>query len=81
MPGWLSWLERTAHRVLSKCSDFFLGYREAAGSNPAPGTSRIFKINKVFKERLFTFFKMNNYFILNLIFLTVINIINFLLIN
>ena len=38
MPGWLSWLERTAHRVLSKCSDFFLGYREAAGSNPAPGT-------------------------------------------
>ncbi len=38
MPGWLSWLERTAHRVLSKCSDLFLGYREAAGSNPAPGT-------------------------------------------
>ena len=39
MPGWLSWLERAAHRVLSKCSDFFLGYREVAGSNPAPGTS------------------------------------------
>lgn len=38
MPGWLSWLERTAHRVFKQCSDFFLGYREAAGSNPAPGT-------------------------------------------
>lgn len=37
-PGWLSWLERTAHRVFKQCSDFFLGYREAAGSNPAPGT-------------------------------------------
>ena len=37
MPGWLSWLERTAHRVIKQCSDLFLGYREAAGSNPAPG--------------------------------------------
>ena len=37
MPGWLSWLERTAHRVIKQCSDLFLGYREIAGSNPAPG--------------------------------------------
>ncbi len=31
------WLERTAHRVIKQCSDLFLGYREIAGSNPAPG--------------------------------------------
>ena len=37
MPGWLSWLERTAHRVTKRALTFFLGYREAAGSNPAPG--------------------------------------------
>lgn len=37
MPGWLSRLERTAHRVIKQCSSLFLGYREIAGSNPAPG--------------------------------------------
>ena len=37
MPGWLSWLERTAHRVTKRALTFFLGYREIAGSNPAPG--------------------------------------------
>lgn len=42
MPGWLSWLERTAHRVIKQCSDLFLGYREIAGSNPAPGTYNYF---------------------------------------
>ena len=26
-----------AHRVIKQCSDLFLGYREIAGSNPAPG--------------------------------------------
>ena len=43
MPGWLSWLERTAHRVIKQCSDLFLGYREIAGSNPAPGIQKQFK--------------------------------------
>ena len=32
MPGWLSWLERTAHRVIKQCSSLFLGYREIAGN-------------------------------------------------
>lgn len=62
MPGWLSWLERTAHRVLSKCSDFFLGYREAAGSNPAPGTSR---------------FISGPYFVLYTIFILIFKILKF----
>ena len=51
MPGWLSWLERTAHRVIKQCSDLFLGYREIAGSNPAPGILNPRKIH------LTTFFK------------------------
>ena len=52
MPGWLSWLERTAHRVIKQCSDLFLGYREIAGSNPAPGIHipGIFHLNYFFKS-------------------------------
>ena len=53
MPGWLSWLERTAHRVIKQCSSLFLGYREIAGSNPAPGI----QISQEFSI-LITFFKM-----------------------
>ena len=61
MPGWLSWLERTAHRVIKQCSSLFLGYREIAGSNPAPGIiipginpSKTFFINNYFNQKNFT---------------------------
>ncbi len=65
MPGWLSWLERTAHRVLSKCSDFFLGYREAAGSNPAPGTSHNFMAsNNIPETKFILFYIVSNSFLL-----------------
>ncbi len=65
MPGWLSWLERTAHRVIKQCSDLFLGYREIAGSNPAPGIlyPRNFPSKLFFKN----FFPNHNNFILLLI--------------
>ena len=55
MPGWLSWLERTAHRVIKQCSDLFLGYREIAGSNPAPGIlyPRNFPSKLFFKKIIF----------------------------
>ena len=55
MPGWLSWLERTAHRVIKQCSSLFLGYREIAGSNPAPGIlyPRNFPSNNYFFKHIF----------------------------
>ena len=61
MPGWLSWLERTAHRVIKQCSDLFLGYREIAGSNPAPGIHipGKFHLNYFFKN----LFSNHNHFI------------------
>ncbi len=63
MPGWLSWLERTAHRVIKQCSDLFLGYREIAGSNPAPGIlyPRNFHLNTIFQN---LFSKHNNFIVL-----------------
>ena len=65
MPGWLSWLERTAHRVIKQCSSLFLGYREIAGSNPAPGIliPGIFHLN-YFSLKIIS---NHNYFILVLI--------------
>ena len=62
MPGWLSWLERTAHRVIKQCSSLFLGYREIAGSNPAPGIiyPRNSNIKSFFKN---LFFENHNNFI------------------
>ena len=59
MPGWLSWLERTAHRVFKRALTFFLGYREIAGSNPAPGILSQESLHQLFLKT----------FLLNLIFI------------
>ena len=63
MPGWLSWLERTAHRVIKQCSDLFLGYREIAGSNPAPG------IKSQESHLIYYFLKKINFQIITILYL------------